>query len=447
MDDDAERAPEVLAEEEPDALRRRGALRAGVAAAALGAAGWALAGCGPVRAAHATAATVPPTGGAFDVRAYGAVGDGQHDDTVAIQQAIAAAQKAGGGVVYLPQGAYVVSAQLGIAASGVTLQGAGTGATTIKVASGYSNGDVVRFSNLAGGAVRDLTIAAPAQRAGGAAVHMATAREIHVRDVNMTNMYVGVLIDGTCVLNYIDGGYWVNFTSGGVGVWINTSGNDQYISNLVINNTATPSAEPLAGLRIQGSGAVWCHQCDMIHAQNGLLIDPPSGSNVTWCFFTDCAWDTCGYRCMMINPASGATVRGINFENCWSSTAQTFDGCYISGPTDGVQFVGHRFFNNKGNGLLVVGPAANVFVDASGASGNNRGSSGSSGIAFTGNCSWFAVRNSRAGAYSGFGVSQANGILVNAGCDNYILTGNITHGNQVGISDAGGPTKVVADNL
>jgi Pectate lyase superfamily protein len=45
----------------------------------------------------------------FDVRAYGAVGDGQVDSTRAINAAINAAKQNGGGTVYFPRGRYLVS--------------------------------------------------------------------------------------------------------------------------------------------------------------------------------------------------------------------------------------------------------------------------------------------------------------------------------------------------
>lgn len=50
--------------------------------------------------------------GWFDVTAYGATGDGVTDDTTAIQDAIDAAEAAGGGVVYFPAGVYVVGGAL-----------------------------------------------------------------------------------------------------------------------------------------------------------------------------------------------------------------------------------------------------------------------------------------------------------------------------------------------
>lgn len=82
--------------------------------------------------------------GVFNVKSFGAVGDGVTDDTVAIQAAINAASDAGGGVVSLPTGTYIVSPRVhpdstSVAAclvmkSNVWLQGAGSGASVIKMA-------------------------------------------------------------------------------------------------------------------------------------------------------------------------------------------------------------------------------------------------------------------------------------------------------------------------
>lgn len=83
----------------------------------------------------------------YNVKDYGAYGDGVHDDTVAIQAAINACAAASGGVVWLGPGTYLVtanttpgqSAGIGAALYGlstVIIMGAGRSATIIKVQTG-----------------------------------------------------------------------------------------------------------------------------------------------------------------------------------------------------------------------------------------------------------------------------------------------------------------------
>ncbi|HTK65377.1 MAG TPA: glycosyl hydrolase family 28-related protein [Pseudonocardia sp.] len=69
---------------------------------------------------------------------YGAVGDGVHDDTAAIQSAITAVQSAGGGIVFFPEGTYLVTPSgspavgLTVSGNGVRLVGAGATASMLK---------------------------------------------------------------------------------------------------------------------------------------------------------------------------------------------------------------------------------------------------------------------------------------------------------------------------
>ena len=83
--------------------------------------------------------TVPFTGGVsraigagfgdlFNVRDYGAAGDGVTDDTAAIQAAVTAAQNAPGGNgkgIFLPRGRYLVTAPIDVAATNFTVRGHG----------------------------------------------------------------------------------------------------------------------------------------------------------------------------------------------------------------------------------------------------------------------------------------------------------------------------------
>lgn len=62
----------------------------------------------------------------FDIRYYGAMGDGVTDDTAAINAAITAASAAGGGKVYIPEGLYLVDPSVGIVLKkGIWIEGDG----------------------------------------------------------------------------------------------------------------------------------------------------------------------------------------------------------------------------------------------------------------------------------------------------------------------------------
>jgi hypothetical protein len=81
----------------------------------------------------------------FNVRDYGAVGDGSHDDTSAILTTTGLARDAGGGEVYLPAGIYAVATyQLfnssggTVKSAGVTIRGDAPQASRIKLISDYS---------------------------------------------------------------------------------------------------------------------------------------------------------------------------------------------------------------------------------------------------------------------------------------------------------------------
>jgi hypothetical protein len=63
----------------------------------------------------------------FDVRDFGAVGTGAADDTLAINNAISAANADGGGIVFFPRGIYKVTSTIRITTPHITLRGVGGG--------------------------------------------------------------------------------------------------------------------------------------------------------------------------------------------------------------------------------------------------------------------------------------------------------------------------------
>ena len=85
---------------------------------------------------------------------YGALGDGSNDDKDEIQAAIDAATAAGGGIVWFPEGTYMLSGKL-VLKSNVTLQGEGW-SSILKLEAG-ANSDLIEF-NFSGGDVTDVAI-------------------------------------------------------------------------------------------------------------------------------------------------------------------------------------------------------------------------------------------------------------------------------------------------
>lgn len=84
----------------------------------------------------------------YNVKAYGATGNGTTDDTLAIKAALAAACVSGG-ILYFPPGSYVVSSSLSVCVGngpGVSIQGAGIGTSTINFGNSSSAGILINYS-------------------------------------------------------------------------------------------------------------------------------------------------------------------------------------------------------------------------------------------------------------------------------------------------------------
>jgi Ca2+-binding RTX toxin-like protein len=100
----------------------------------------------------------------FNVRDFGAVGDGHTSDTAAIQAAIDAAAEAGGGDVYIPAGTWTLTAA-GKPADGalmlksnVFIKGDGMGATVLKLADGSSQAVTGLIRSASGEATHDFGV-------------------------------------------------------------------------------------------------------------------------------------------------------------------------------------------------------------------------------------------------------------------------------------------------
>lgn len=95
---------------------------------------------------HNTDGTLKAVQNVFNVKGYGAIGNGTTDDTAAINATIAAANTANGGVVFFPAGTYLVSAQLTTPVSYTVIKGEGMG-SKLKVADSWSGAQLFMLTN------------------------------------------------------------------------------------------------------------------------------------------------------------------------------------------------------------------------------------------------------------------------------------------------------------
>ena len=346
----------------------------------------------PLAAQAAVTDSLFDRGGAvFNVKAFGAAGNGSTDDTAAINSAIAAAVSAQGGTVYFPQGNFVISSTLTLSTRGVHLIGAGRHATVISASAGFRSGDMILIG-IEYCSVKHMTLSGGATfRAGGAGVHIngpsagamnEMAASHWVQDLNMYQQFIGILIDGLTYMNYVDGIYMYPLAANGFGIVVNTTtvtGASVFISNVYVNGGSTSSAsQPEAAIRIQHVGDYTLRSFASVLCRNGLVVDPSDNDpnyGVQAGMHEACFFDTMSVRCIHIQPTNGALVRLLQFTSCWGLPERTTKGVLISGNVTSAQFTGCMFHANLGHGFSCLGDGQTdqrIFLDACEALGNDR---------------------------------------------------------------------------
>ena len=247
----------------------------------------------------------------FDIRDYGAKGNGT-DDTAAIQKAIDAAAAAGGGQVYVPGGTWTVSDADGSGnalalKSNVSLTGDGAGQTLLTLAEGAGAPAASLLGVAAGASLRDATISnltLDGNQAGGTAGvsgwSQAGAGEV-----------ANLVIDGVTATGFSGSGFNLS---------------DPAVNLTVRNSTATGNS--LDGFTLGGSLAALTFQ------DNRALDNTRNGINVTL-----------GDEPLTLadNVAAGNGADGLYVHN-----ENGVDTGYFS-------VIGGDVYNNAGDGVRVRG--------------------------------------------------------------------------------------------
>jgi hypothetical protein len=391
----------------------------------------------------------------LNVLEFGAVGDGVHDDTTAIQAALDAAGTEGpfgGGSVYLPVGTYKVSATLTVPQE-VTVLGQSYNQTIIKTSS--ATGHVIVLHSAC--VVRDLLIQASVTRTAGSHIsiegsqvvvdHCSFMQYSVAISVGTVGTKAALTIISRCVFREpvvgagFGGIHLVNFASPSISDVVMT-GNDA--------GTQTDF-----GIRIwAGDTAFVGPNVNVVAHGTGLLIDP-IGVSAFAIYVTQAMFDTPGPTTsngfpsgMDINPGAAGFVYDLTCTNTWFGNSRTAHGAAIvsgSGVVDGVQLTGCEFVGNSYAGVYTNGvDAKNWSVTGGLAAGN-----GNVAVDAQNSTSRFSITGLRAGPT---GVHGPNGVGVRVGAsasDYYTITGcNLALNTGSGLSDSGtGAHKVVANNL
>lgn len=279
----------------------------------------------------------------YNVRAFGAVGDGVTDDTAAINAAIVACNAGGGGIVFLPNGVYLVSTITML--QGVVLAGSEptyhpTGTTRLVGSSltadiiSASTGDI---------AIRDLNIIGKTGNTAGWGINLNNSSYVMLERVAVSGTWGGISAGGSnseLILNHVScGGHTGAIASGAAG--ISAVG----VSGLYLFNTGVGSSMEAAGLLIDSTNTVTAVNFGAVHCANSLVV---KGTTATprFLYFHNFQSDHCENTAVVLS--AGEDVKFIG-GLITSSGRASGDGATVTSPGHGIDLAG---FNNQ---LDIVG--------------------------------------------------------------------------------------------
>jgi hypothetical protein len=388
----------------------------------------------------------------FNVRDYGALGDGTTDDTAACAAATAAAEVAGG-VVYFPPGTYKVSG-LTIAASKVEFRGDGTASI---IAMSSATGNTVTVSAAAQRqfvAIRDLKFAPSVTRTSGAEIAAGWFFNLTIEGVTFNGPGAGFKINSCMDLGVT--------TRDNAVVFLQSLRADFFarfvyvvrVLDLWVSQVSTDANAAGANTIIIDGGvesSSW-NECDFVNSANndtsgtGAVLtlratdyatSPPRFNTFQACFF-----DSHG------TGLSASAGKDITFVQCWFS-ARPNQGALVSGSAcENFVFEGCRFENCGNHGLSITNGTDHQVIGCTAVSNDTR-AGGASGFNVSGVTGLVFVGN-RAYNRASFGGSQDYGLVLVSGVDQFVVTNNDLRGNATGgISNGAGTgtTKIVYNNL
>lgn len=312
----------------------------------------------------------------FNVKDYGALGNGVADDRTAITSALSAAA-ATGGIVFFPPGNYLVNSgsDITIAAAGVVLMGAGMNNTQILIGASFTGTNLFNFTANYG-TVRDITIAgANGTVTSNPATHGVTATGAQTfRVMNTTFLNIngyGIRAIGTASTT-LHGGmiHNVKIQSCAGGVYI-LSDNTATAANFMLSNVftrflgvTTGTNANLDGIHIEDSWDVLIQNCiawmNAGTGGTGAAVRVKGNCAATFIQNLDALGPQTGTNVVIEDGPNGSPQ---NVQITGGVIQQGNVGLLISGGATQVRVSTVRIISNQTHGVSVTGTGVAVIID------------------------------------------------------------------------------------
>ena len=287
--------------------------------------------------------------------AYGAAGDNSTDDTTAINNAISAANSAGGGVVYFPAGTYKISTALTLF-SDIIILGDGPDVSVIHQTGTTVNGLQWTGNQIQDVLIRDIGITGPSSGSGvGLSIAPSGGSNPNAANVSLDN----VVFTGFGS-HAISGNLWIVSTFTNVralnpgGALIHLSG----VANTSLTFTSCYANGPSGHGFDFASGLTYS-------VLNGCACDSVAGSNIGYNLVgaVGVTLNSCGNEssanAFVVNGGSSVTLNacktyantGTSFKVTGGAANVTLIGCQEQGPGAAT----HSFEFDSGTNVNVIG--------------------------------------------------------------------------------------------
>lgn len=365
----------------------------------------------------------------YSVTTFGAVGDGVTNDRAAIQAALDAAKAAGGGIVFMPKGVYLINTALTMASAlGVQVVGVSGGAgassgTVIKV--GANNTHAFTITGGKGLSFRDLFVTRDSSFTGTGDAFNCSAQTSDCRwhDVTVSNMDVAFYTDFSWQNTF----YGCRTAGCKKGAYITVAGGSSNDTKFIGCDFFTGSTY---GVHINAN-TVYLINCDFeTNSANAATLD------VYGQFGDDCIIQGCTsmYRGIETNMKRTRIIGN----QLGKATGVTQTGIYAKTQQDAI-IEGNTISGATGNGIVVRFGARAVVV------GNMVKNSSAEGINLVDMTDCIVTGNI---CHDDQGTkTQTFGIRTQGTSDNNIITSNDVRNNLTGGLSIVGSSNIVSNNL